>query len=107
MYIHAEGSTCEDVTVLGPDEAPLHQGAHGDVPARGAVERRVAGAFASELVQGEGVGAIPLYHSHHEVGVATVFRCGEGMPVRPLTCAFLAWPGKTLGPVPGGLQPTP
>lgn len=62
-----EGGTCEDVAVLGLDEAPSHEGAHGDVPAGGAAEGRVAGALAPKLVQGEGVGAVPLHHGHHEV----------------------------------------
>lgn len=82
--------TCEDVAVLGPDEAPLHQGSHGHVPAGRAAEGRVAGALAPQLVQREGVRAVPPHQSHHEVRVAPVLRWGWGTPVKPLS--VLSWP---------------
>ena len=76
-YVSAGGGTCEDVAVPGPDEAPLHEGAHRDVPARGAAEARVAGALAPQLIQGEGIGTVPLHHGHHEVRVTTVLPWGR------------------------------
>lgn len=78
VCVSAGGGTCEDVAVPGPDEAPLHEGTHRDVPARGAAEARVAGALAPQLIQGEGIGAVPLHHGHHEVCVTPVLRWGKG-----------------------------
>lgn len=72
-----EGGTCEDVAVLGLDEAPLHEGTHRDVPASGAAIGRVAGALALQLIQGEGIGAVPLHQGDHEVRVASILRWGK------------------------------
>lgn len=77
MSLRWGGDTCEDITVLGPDEAPLDEGANGHLPARGAAQAGVAGTLAAKLVHGEGVGGVPSHHSHHKVGTAPVFLCGE------------------------------
>lgn len=63
--------------MLGPDEAPLDEGAYGHIPAGRAAQAWVAGTFAAKLIQGEGVGAVPPHHSHHKVGIAPVLLCRE------------------------------
>lgn len=103
MCVSAGGSTCEDVAVPGPDEAPLHKGAHRDVPARGAAEAWVAGALAPQLIQGEGIGAVPLHHSHHEVRVTPVLRWGRDTSEALRLCLVASAeqePGQSLQSVP-------
>ena len=103
MCVSAGGSPCEDVAVPGPDEAPLHKGAHRDVPARGAAEAWVAGALAPQLIQGEGIGAVPLHHSHHEVRVTPVLRWGRDTSEALRLCLVASAeqePGQSLQSVP-------